>query len=204
MDQNLKLLRQLRYCILAHLVISTLTIVLWVITVVFFLKEYASFTVTVDSFELFLYILNICTVIYLLIFILIYKPHVVVKNRATSIIECAVWSIATLVVFYAMKLGIEKSLDLVLFYLDPASEVRHYENVLFISVTVFPLFLFAFIINQSLYAVLKHKKTRQLTGFIFKNPNLVWSVISTQSHQNQLPDSHPCCNQLNHSQNRTD
>ena len=137
MDQNLKLLRQLRYCILAHLVISTLTIVLWVITVVFFLKEYASFTVTVDSFELFLYILNICTVIYLLIFILIYKPHVVVKNRATSIIECAVWSIATLVVFYAMKLGIEKSLDLVLFYLDPASEVRHYENVLFISVTVF-------------------------------------------------------------------
>lgn len=184
MDQNLKLLRQLRYCILAHLVISTLTIVLWVITVVFFLKEYASFTITVDLFELFLYILNICTVIYLLIFILIYKPHAVVKNRATSIIECAVWSIATLIVFYAMKLGIEKSLDLVLFYLDPASEVRHYESVLFISVTVFPLFLFAFIISI-LYA--DYRVYREICNCEYSiangaDPDQMWQ----EEHQTEL------------------
>lgn len=147
MVQNTKLLKRLRYLIFGHLIISAITIVIWVISLVFFLKDYAIFSFVFDPFEIFLYALNISTIIFLVALNLIYKPHILIKTKLMSIIECAIWSIVILAAFFAMKLGVKRALDFILFYLETTSEIRHYENVIFISVTVFPIFVFSFIIS---------------------------------------------------------
>ena len=145
MEQNIKLLKKLIFCVLAHLVVSSVTIMLWVVNVVFFLKKYSAISNVIDPYNLFLFGFNFCTIIYLCLFIHIRKPHELIKVKALSIIECSVWSIAVLIVYIAMELGVSKALDAILFYLPPDSEVRHFENIIFTSVSVFPLFLFAFI-----------------------------------------------------------
>lgn len=145
--ENSKLLKRLRYFVFGHLVVSAITIFIWVTLLVFFLKEYAILSFVFDPFEIFLYTLNICTIISLVAINMIYKPHNLIKDKLMSFIECAIWSIVILALFYAMKLGVKRALDFVLFYLDPASEIRHFENIIFISVTVFPIFIFSFIIS---------------------------------------------------------
>ena len=50
MEQNIKLLKKLIFCVLAHLVVSSVTIMLWVVNVVFFLKEYSAISNVIDPF----------------------------------------------------------------------------------------------------------------------------------------------------------
>ncbi len=141
-----KLLIELKYLSLFHVIVNTAVIILWVFAIIFYLQDILAFSKIVNPFELTLYTLNIVYLLFLIYQINRKNIHQLARNQLDSCIESVLLCLAVLVIFYAMKQGVIKSADHILYYLTDMSPVKMLETKLLEVVIIFPAFLCTYLI----------------------------------------------------------
>ncbi len=140
-----RLLIELKYLSISHIIVNTAVILLWVLAITFYLQDIILID-NVNPFELTLYVVNLVYLVFLIYQINRRNIHQLVKNQLDSLIETVLLCLAVLVIFYSMKQGVNKSSDQILYYLSYLSTVKSFETKLLEIVTLFPGFISAYLL----------------------------------------------------------
>lgn len=137
--ENIKTLKSIFW---GHTVITLIAVTLWVLYLVFFMKEYAVTQRLVSPLEILAYTLNISIFSYI-IYLRFQDLHELIRrkvNQATSVLFA---NILVYLVYLGAKLGVVRALNSILDYLPYDSFARHYEIIVIISTNLLPIFVAA-------------------------------------------------------------
>ncbi len=144
--KSTKLLVELQYLMLAHVIFNLVVMLIWVFTVVLFLQNLIDMPAAINPFELSLYTFNSIYLIYLLVQMHRRGLHVLSRNQIYTCLETVVLCIAVLIIYYALRLGVETSANHLLYYLSSEGRIKQIEIQLLEIVIVFPAFFCTYLI----------------------------------------------------------
>ena len=165
-EKSIKIIAELKYVAITHVILNCVVLAGWVLADVLYLQEFITLNVAVNPFELALYTFNLLYIAYMIWHINLPKVHRLTKNLLDSCIESALMCLAILVVFYALKQGITKSADQILYYLNDAGTIKQIETRLMEVVLVFPAFICTYLI------VLLYQCIKMYNGVVYINSQL--------------------------------
>lgn len=139
-----KACKTLRNVILMFISCNLAIIAMWTVYIVIYLERYISQAKFISQFEVAM--LSVCVLYLVYLYIKYIKTeHVLFKKLIAESLEVGIFSLAILVVFSALKIGVASSMNYITYYLDYYPQLKLKETKLMEMVLVYPGFVCFFV-----------------------------------------------------------